>query len=246
MKFTTLIHIYTLTKLIWNCDHVPEDICCFWSVANATRDPTLYKCCSGLCIDLLRLLSDKIGFDYELFEVEDEKWGAYDKVRTFSFSSQPGGGALVRKFAEVFMKVFTKCTSCLKGSISLRKHPWGRSTDTLMDCPLRALHLKWSGVQNRDALWVISSRHLNLATIHSDDFESLCWSSKNLNSMQHSGQWEGGGRKAEGGERRAEGGGRRAEGGGRRAVGGERWAESEGRRAEGRSNWELAVYFVKS
>jgi hypothetical protein len=27
------------------------------------------------------MLGDKIGFDFELFEVPDRKWGAFDKVR---------------------------------------------------------------------------------------------------------------------------------------------------------------------
>ena len=49
-------------------------------MSNATTNPRLYQCCSGFCIDLLRLLSEKMSFDYELFEVPDRKWGAYDKV----------------------------------------------------------------------------------------------------------------------------------------------------------------------
>ncbi|CAD5112542.1 DgyrCDS1753 [Dimorphilus gyrociliatus] len=47
-------------------------------VANATSDPSLYQCCSGLCIDLLKMLAEKIGFDFELFEVSDKIWGAYN------------------------------------------------------------------------------------------------------------------------------------------------------------------------
>jgi len=31
-------------------------------------------------MDLLKLLSEKIGLVFELFEVPDKKWGAYDKV----------------------------------------------------------------------------------------------------------------------------------------------------------------------
>ena len=52
----------------------------FLRVANASANPSLYQCCSGLCIDLLKHLSDKIGFEYDLFQVEDKKFGAYDKV----------------------------------------------------------------------------------------------------------------------------------------------------------------------
>ena len=49
-------------------------------MTNATSNSNLYQCCSGLCIDLLKYLSDKIGFEYDLFQVEDRKFGAYDKV----------------------------------------------------------------------------------------------------------------------------------------------------------------------
>ncbi|XP_064639795.1 glutamate receptor ionotropic, NMDA 2B-like isoform X2 [Lineus longissimus] len=48
-------------------------------VANATSNSSLYKCCSGFCIDLLRHLSEEMGFEYQLSEVEDEIWGAPDK-----------------------------------------------------------------------------------------------------------------------------------------------------------------------
>jgi len=50
------------------------------SFLNATTNPKLYQCCSGFCIDLLRLLSEKISFDFELFEVPDKKWGAFEMV----------------------------------------------------------------------------------------------------------------------------------------------------------------------
>ena len=53
-----------------------------FSVANATTNSSLFKCCSGFCIDLLREISDRIGFDYELFRVEDGTWGAPDAVST--------------------------------------------------------------------------------------------------------------------------------------------------------------------
>ena len=53
---------------------------CILRVTNATANSNLYQCCSGLCIDLLKYLSDKIGFEYDLFQVEDRKFGAYDKV----------------------------------------------------------------------------------------------------------------------------------------------------------------------
>ncbi|VDN54721.1 unnamed protein product [Dracunculus medinensis] len=36
---------------------------------------TLYKCCSGYCVDLLEKLAKDIGFTYTLYKVRDEKWG---------------------------------------------------------------------------------------------------------------------------------------------------------------------------
>ncbi len=55
--------------------------CAFFRYPNATANSSLYQCCSGLCIDLLMQLGEKIGFEYDLFQVEDEKFGAFDKVK---------------------------------------------------------------------------------------------------------------------------------------------------------------------
>ena len=33
-------------------------------------------CCSGFCIDLLKKLAEEIGFDFKLYQVQDEKWGS--------------------------------------------------------------------------------------------------------------------------------------------------------------------------
>ena len=33
------------------------------------------KCCSGLCIDLLRKFEDELGFTYDLIRTDDPKWG---------------------------------------------------------------------------------------------------------------------------------------------------------------------------
>ncbi len=52
----------------------------FFRVANATANSSLYQCCSGLCIDLLKILAEKMGFQFDLFQVEDKKFGAFDKV----------------------------------------------------------------------------------------------------------------------------------------------------------------------
>ncbi|KAK2162487.1 hypothetical protein LSH36_97g01000, partial [Paralvinella palmiformis] len=49
-------------------------------VANATSNSSLYQCCSGFCIDLLNKLSESIGFEFELFQVEDGIWGSFVKI----------------------------------------------------------------------------------------------------------------------------------------------------------------------
>ena len=35
------------------------------------------KCCSGLCIDLLRKFEHELGFTYDLIRVSDTKWGTF-------------------------------------------------------------------------------------------------------------------------------------------------------------------------
>ena len=47
---------------------------------NVTANAIAYKCCSGLCIDLLNMLSEKIDLEFDLFEVPDRKFGSYEKV----------------------------------------------------------------------------------------------------------------------------------------------------------------------
>nr|CDJ95180.1 Extracellular ligand-binding receptor and Glutamate receptor and Ionotropic glutamate receptor domain containing protein [Haemonchus contortus] len=39
------------------------------------KNHTLWKCCSGYCVDLLNKLANDIGFTYTLYKVRDEKWG---------------------------------------------------------------------------------------------------------------------------------------------------------------------------
>uniref|UniRef100_A0A915LVZ2 Uncharacterized protein n=1 Tax=Meloidogyne javanica TaxID=6303 RepID=A0A915LVZ2_MELJA len=44
---------------------------CDWGFENTT----LWKCCTGYCVDLLNKLAADIGFSYTLYKVRDEKWG---------------------------------------------------------------------------------------------------------------------------------------------------------------------------
>ena len=39
------------------------------------------KCCSGLCVDLLRKFEDDLGFTYELVRAADPKYGTYEVKR---------------------------------------------------------------------------------------------------------------------------------------------------------------------
>ncbi|KAJ8317865.1 hypothetical protein KUTeg_002956 [Tegillarca granosa] len=41
---------------------------------------TVTRCCTGLSIDLLRLLSDEMAFDYDLFEVPDKSFGVENPI----------------------------------------------------------------------------------------------------------------------------------------------------------------------
>jgi len=50
---------------------------------NATVDAKtglVNYCCSGLCVDLLNVLSQRMNFRYEMYEVPDREWGIQDKV----------------------------------------------------------------------------------------------------------------------------------------------------------------------
>ncbi|XP_048763861.2 glutamate receptor ionotropic, NMDA 2B-like [Ostrea edulis] len=43
------------------------------------QNQTVPRCCAGLCIDILSILSSKMQFDYELYEVPDRTWGLPDQ-----------------------------------------------------------------------------------------------------------------------------------------------------------------------
>ncbi|CAL4139116.1 unnamed protein product, partial [Meganyctiphanes norvegica] len=44
----------------------------------ARSNSTYYKCCSGFCIDLLNKIAADLKFTYEMFRVEDGKWGTLE------------------------------------------------------------------------------------------------------------------------------------------------------------------------
>ena len=72
----------------------------------------LYQCCSGFCIDLLRLISEKIGFDFELFQVPDKKWGAFDKVKTrYDLSRIKLLEARLKKLVGQHLSIFPRTTN---------------------------------------------------------------------------------------------------------------------------------------
>ena len=56
---------------------------------NNTHDPELWQCASGLCMDLLHRLAETIGFEFDLFEVADGKWGGKDQVTPRSHATYP-------------------------------------------------------------------------------------------------------------------------------------------------------------
>ncbi|CAJ0588131.1 unnamed protein product [Cylicocyclus nassatus] len=51
----------------WGDEEIDDD--------GSKKNRTLWKCCSGYCVDLLNKLANDIGFTYTLYKVRDEKWG---------------------------------------------------------------------------------------------------------------------------------------------------------------------------
>ncbi|GLH06410.1 Glutamate [NMDA] receptor subunit 1 [Gryllus bimaculatus] len=63
------------------CRHAKESDISGLDNEQAHRNGTMYQCCSGFCIDLLEKFAEDLGFSYELFRVEDGKWGAQTNGR---------------------------------------------------------------------------------------------------------------------------------------------------------------------
>ena len=56
---------------------------------NSSSKTMATKCCSGLCIDLLRKFEAELGFTYELQRVEDPKWGTFQVNMRYGMANMP-------------------------------------------------------------------------------------------------------------------------------------------------------------
>ncbi|XP_060076117.1 glutamate receptor ionotropic, NMDA 2B-like [Ylistrum balloti] len=71
-------------KVTGKCGHHSVPCRLVYNPAEHENDSTLLnntvlRCCTGLCIDLLKILSERMDFDYELYEVPDQTWGLPDQ-----------------------------------------------------------------------------------------------------------------------------------------------------------------------
>ena len=42
---------------------------------NETSNGTLDYCCTGLCVEVLEILAERMAFTYDLYDVPDGSWG---------------------------------------------------------------------------------------------------------------------------------------------------------------------------
>ena len=42
---------------------------------------TIDYCCTGLCVEIMEMLAQKMNFEYELYDVPDGQWGVKDPVK---------------------------------------------------------------------------------------------------------------------------------------------------------------------
>ena len=65
--------------LCWHSDTTTsEDTVAGESDEYGKNDTRVKKCCSGLCVDLLRKFEDDLKFSYDLVRAEDPKWGTFE------------------------------------------------------------------------------------------------------------------------------------------------------------------------
>lgn len=73
----------------------------FFSGNDSTyENGTVINCCTGLSIDLLRIISDRMKFDFNLFEVPDQTFGIQDEV-----INQESGYVLIERKLSFFKLV---------------------------------------------------------------------------------------------------------------------------------------------
>ncbi|NP_001191485.1 NR2 [Aplysia californica] len=87
--FLRVATLYELPYVIYgelekdgNCQE--KSLVCWVYRRNENKEPvsnvTVKKCCTGLSMDLLKILSDELNFEYKITEVRDGKWGGMNKM----------------------------------------------------------------------------------------------------------------------------------------------------------------------
>nr|XP_042902970.1 glutamate receptor ionotropic, NMDA 2B isoform X1 [Parasteatoda tepidariorum] len=66
------------------CRVAPEHKLAGMNHSMAIKNPNFYQCCSGFCIDLLQKFATDLKFSYDLYRVEDGKWGVLNQNGTWN------------------------------------------------------------------------------------------------------------------------------------------------------------------